>query len=137
MMRLGEREKTLKPRGSRYTIECWFKRGIQFRPDDGIVRMMYASYLYKNDRRPEALSQLSMASGYAKDNAFTHYNIGLHYFDFKDYDNALIQAHKAMALGLPQTELKEQLQKIGKWIDPAEAVDTSAPSDQAADAVKQ
>ena len=50
MMRLGEREKTSQPRGTRYTMECWFERAIRFRPDDQIVRMIYTTYLTKNNR---------------------------------------------------------------------------------------
>lgn len=118
MMRLGEREKTSKPNHVSYTIECWFKRAIEFRPDDSIVRMIYSTYLNKNGRTPDANAQLDIATVYAKDNAFTHYNIGLHYFDFKNYDQALIQAHKAMALGFSKTELRDQLRSIGKWTEP-------------------
>lgn len=121
MMRLGEKEKTAQPREVRYTIDCWFKRAIEFRPDDSIVRMIYSTYLRKNYRSSEAESQLYTATSYAKENAFTHYNIGMHYFDLKIYDKALIQAHRAMTLGLPQTELRDQLRNIGKWADPVES----------------
>lgn len=120
MMRLGEKEKTPKPSGSRYTVECWFDRAIRFRPDDSIVRMIYSTYLNKNGRVPEATSQLETATTYAKDNAFTHYNIGLHYFDLQNYGQALIQAHKAIELGFTQTALRGKLQSVGKWTEPAE-----------------
>jgi tetratricopeptide (TPR) repeat protein len=119
MMRLGEKEKTPQPRGSRYTVECWFERAIQFRPDDSIVRMIYSTYLNSQGRLSDAKVQLQTASTYAKDNGFTHYNIGLHYFDLKDYDQALVQAHKAMALDFPRTELSEKLQSVGKWVAPS------------------
>lgn len=120
MMRLGEKEKTDKPRDVRYTVECWFQRAVAFRPDDAVVRMLYSTYLNSKSRFPEAISQLEIATGYAKDNAFTHYNIGLHYFDMKNYDRALFQAHRAMALGFQKVELKNQLQRIGKWSEPVE-----------------
>ena len=119
MMRLGEKEKTSQPSGSRYSIECWFERAILFRPDDGIVRMIYSTYLNRNGRIPDATRQLEIATTYAKDNAFTHYNIGLHYFDMKNYDKALVQAHKAIELGFPQTVLRDKLQSVGKWAEPA------------------
>lgn len=118
MMRLGEKEKTDKPRDVRYTVECWFLRAVAFRPDDALVRMLYSTYLNSKSRVPEATSQLEIATVYAKDNAFTHYNIGLHYFDLKNYDRALFQAHKAMALGFQQVELRNQLQGVGKWSEP-------------------
>ena len=121
MMRLGEKEKTTQPSGSRYSIECWFERAILFRPDDGIVRMIYSTYLNSKGRAPEATRQLEIATSYAKDNAFTHYNIGLHYFDMKNYDRALLQAHKAIELGFPQPVLRDKLQSVGKWTEPANA----------------
>ncbi len=120
MMRLGEKEKTPQPRGSRYSVECWFERAVLFRPDDSIVRMIYSSYLNSKGRNQEATNQLEIATTYAKDNAFTHYNIGLHYFDQKNYNKALAQAHKAIELGFPNTTLREQLQSIGKWVEPAQ-----------------
>jgi tetratricopeptide (TPR) repeat protein len=118
MMRLGEKEKTPQPRGSRYTVECWFERAIRFRPDDSIVRMIYSTFLNSKARLPEANAQLALATSYAQDSGITHYNIGLHYFDLKNYEDALIQAHKAMALGFTRPELRERLSAIGKWQEP-------------------
>lgn len=119
MMRLGEKEKTSQPGGSKYSVECWFDRAVRFRPDDVIVRMIYSTYLNKQGRRADAASQLGIATTYAKDDAFAHYNIGLHYFDLKNYDQALIEAHKAIALGFAQTALRDKLQSVGKWTEPA------------------
>lgn len=120
MMRLGAREKTPQPSGSRYPVECWFERALRFRPDDSIVRMIYSTYLANQGRIDNAKCQLKAATAYAKDNAFTHFNIGLHYFDLKDYEQALVQAHKAMSLGFPRTDLRDKLQGVGKWIEPIE-----------------
>ena len=52
MMLLGEKEKSSTPRGSRYSVECWFERAIRFRPDDNVVRMIYANFLTKKKRGP-------------------------------------------------------------------------------------
>ena len=128
MVRLGEREKTTQPSGSRYSIDCWFERATLFRPDDAIVRMIYSSYLNTKNRIPEASQQLEMATTYAKDSGFTHYNIGLHHFDLKNYDKALAHAHAAMALSFAQTALRDQLLSVGKWVEP-----TKAPAPKAAD----
>jgi len=136
VMRLGEKEKTPMPRGSRFSVQCWFERAVTFRPDDAVVRMIYSTYLNKQGRAQEANAQLEMATVQAKDNGFTHYNIGLHYFDMKNYDKALAQAHKALALGFTQTALRDELQKVGKWSEPPEAApvpatDASAPAVEA------
>jgi hypothetical protein len=118
MMRLGEKEKTPKPRSSRYTVECWFVRAVQFRPDDSTVRMIYSTYLSKEQRVPEAVAQLEQATSLAQGNAFTHYNIGLVYYDMKIYDKALAQAHRAMTLGFTQPELRDLLERVGQWKEP-------------------
>ena len=118
MMKLGEKEKTSKPFGSTYTVECWFERAIAFRPDDSIVRMIYSGFLNSKGNLKDANSQLEFATAYAKDNAFTHYNIGLHYFDLKNYDKALLQAHKAVGLGFDHADLRNQLTAAGKWKEP-------------------
>lgn len=118
MMRLGEKENQSKPSGSKYTMECWFERAIRFRPDDQIVRMIYTTYLTKNNRKPEALQQLDVVLGSANDNAFTHQNVGLLYFDLGEYPLALAQAHKAIELGLNRPGLREKLQSVGKWEEP-------------------
>ena len=130
MMRLGEKEKTPQPSGSRYSVECWFDRAVRFRPDDVIVRMIYSTYLNKQGRLADATSQLKIATTYAKDDAFAHYNIGLHYFDLKNYDQALAEAHKAIALGFTQTALRDKLQSVGKWTEPTNT--TTAPTADAA-----
>lgn len=133
MLRLSEKEKTPTPYGAGYAIECWFERATTFRPDDAIVRMIYSTYLNSKGRVPDANTQLDIATVHAKDNAFTHYNIGLHYFDLKNYDKALAEAHKAIELGFTQIELREQLRSVGKWADPVEApaAAASAPTSAA------
>lgn len=126
MMRYGEKMKSPQPTGAPLPVECYFERALRFRPDDTIVRMIYATFLTKNKRSPEAIQQLELATASAGDNAITHHNIGLIYFDLKDYDKALDQAHKAIALGFPQPPLRDQLQSLGKWIEPS-ASDMTAP----------
>ena len=120
MMRYGEKMKSPNPSGTRYSVECYFDRALRFRSDDTIVRMLYATFLSKNARAPEAIQQLEQATVSAADNGFSHYNIGLVYFDLKDYDKALLQAHKAIVLGFLQTALRDQLQSVGRWTEPAE-----------------
>jgi hypothetical protein len=97
--------------------------------------MIYATYLNKNKRTPEAIQQLDIGAKEAdgKENPFTHYNLGLLYLDSKEYEKSLIQAHKAYGIGFIQPELKEKLKEAGKWTDPevtvpAANVSSAAPS---------
>jgi tetratricopeptide (TPR) repeat protein len=118
MTRLGEMLKSAKPYGARYSIDCYFERALRFRPDDAIVRMLYAKFLVKNARESEAQQQLERVSVLAGEDAFTHYNLGLIYFDMKNYDKALVQAHRASELGFPRPDLQDELKAAGKWKDP-------------------
>lgn len=121
MTALSEKEQTPQPRGSRYSIECWYERAILFQPDDTTVRMLYATYLYKNNRQSDAVAQLVYATSAAKENGFTHYNIGMVYFDMKLYDQALASAHRALELGFDRVELRDRLKSVGQWKEPSVA----------------
>ncbi len=121
MLALAEKEKTSKPFQSTYSLECWFRRAIAAFPDDNTVKMIFAQYLYKSAREKEAEQQLVIASTQAAANPFTLHNIGLVYFDAKNYEQALLHAHKSYALGLRTTILKDQLIGAGKWSDTPEA----------------
>lgn len=118
MMRYGQRLKTPQPPYAAYSVECYFLRALRFRPDDTTVRLMYANFLTTNARFPEAVSRLEEVERVAGDNAFTYYNIGLIYLDMKEYEKALAQAHKAMALGLGRSGLRDKLEEAGKWRAP-------------------
>ncbi len=118
--RLAERHKSDPPPGASRTVECYFDRAVRFRPDDTVARMLYAQFLDRKQRRPEALRQLDVAAGHAKDNPISHYNLGLVYLEMGAADKALQHAHQALALGWPKTELKERLKAAGHWRDPTE-----------------
>ena len=92
---------------------------MRFQSDDTTVRMLYAQYLHKHKRTPEALAQLQIASDLAKDNGFTNYNIGLVYFEMGQYEQALAHAHKAKAQGFEQTQLAQLLAAKNQWKEPA------------------
>lgn len=122
MVALSEKEKTPKPIGSNYNVECWFSRAIAWRPGDSMVRMIYANFLVKAKRINEAEQQLNVAVEQAGNNAFTHNNIGLIFFDMKNYEKALIHAHKAYELGLRMPTLPDKLKSVGKWTEPVATV---------------
>jgi len=120
LTRHGQRTKSPQPAGLRYPVDCYFERAVRFRPDDTTVRILLAGHLFRTGRTDEALVQLRVAGEAASTNGFTHYNIGLAYFDMKRYDKALEHAHRAMQLGfVERQELKKQLEGIGRWVEPA------------------
>ncbi len=117
MMRLAERDKVKRPQGAQYAIDCYFERAIRFRPKDGMVRLIFASYLSKTGNGGEALKQLEIAAQSGLDTGNFHYNLGLAYFDAKEYEKALRAAHRAYSLGFNLPGLKSKLVKAGKWQD--------------------
>jgi hypothetical protein len=128
LMRYGKRLKSPQPAGLNFPVECYFERALRFQPDDAVARMLYATFLAENDRRNDAMAELEIATKAAWDNAFTQYNAGLIYLDLQEYDKALAQAHKAMALGFPRDDLKDRLTKLGKWQEADKMPPPSVPS---------
>lgn len=119
MAKLGEKEKTAKPAGAKYTVECYFQRAVRFRNDDEIVRILYASYLSRAGKKNEALGQLNEAARLGSDSANANYNMGLVFYDLKEYDKALFHAQEAYHLGFPLPGLRDKLKRAGKWTEPA------------------
>lgn len=115
--KLSLRDKTLKPGGIKYSVGCFFERAIRFKPNDGMVRMVYGNYLLKAGQTDNAIEQLQAAVDLQPDDATINYNLGLVYVQKKDYEQAKSYAKKAYELGFPLPGLKNQLIKAGKWED--------------------
>lgn len=118
VMRLGEKTKSPHPSGLAYRVECYFLRAVAFAPDDTVARVLYARYLGQASRADDARHHLALAALHAKGNPVTHQNIGLVYYEIKDYDKALAAAHEALRLGLDPVELRHQLTTSGHWKEP-------------------
>ena len=113
--RLALREKTSKPHGAHYTVECYFARALRFRPDDANVRSLYGGYLLALGQTDGALEQLQQAAQLEPDNPTSHYNLGLLYLKKKDFDSARASARKAYSLGFPLPGLRNKLTAAGEW----------------------
>jgi Tfp pilus assembly protein PilF len=101
----------LKP----FTAECFFERAVKFKPDDPMVRMIYGAHLHVSGKPQDALKQYKIAEKIAPDFSELQYNMGLLYFDLKQYALAKQYAQKAYQLGYPLPGLKEKLKGIGQW----------------------
>lgn len=128
VVRYGLREKSPQPGGLDYTVDCYFERALRFRPDDHIVRLLFADQLARTGRPNEALPQLAYVKAALPDNPLTQYNIGLLYLQIGHYEEALEQAHRAAALGVQQTRLRDELKAKGQWREPTEAPAAAAPA---------
>jgi tetratricopeptide (TPR) repeat protein len=130
MSRLVDRWRRDPAPGTRLPLECWFDRAVRFRPDDTVVRSLYAQFLHRRKRTDEGIAQLRIAIGHASDNGLSHYNIGLVAMELGDHALALQQAHRALALGFPRPELSAQLKALQQWREPSDMA--AAPANAAA-----
>lgn len=114
------RSKSNPAAGARYTVECWFDRGLRFRPDDSMVKMLFGIYQLQIGKAGEAVAQLEAArkGEVGPPDANLHYNLGLAYLKLGRFSEALENAHLAYGLGFPLPGLKNQLVRAGKWREP-------------------
>lgn len=103
------------PDGTSYTVECWFDRALRFAPNDPMVKVVFGIALMKRGKARDAVAQLEAAQAQAGNDGNVYYNLGLAYFDLKDYEKALQSAHKAYGAGFPLPGLKNKLQRAGVW----------------------
>lgn len=133
MAKLADRDRTDRPNGSTYTVDCWFIRALRFRSNDHLVRMLYANTLIQKKRTAEASAQLDIVANLLSDNPFSFYNLGMLYFDLGEFDKAAAQARKAQELGFPRMNLIEKLKVNGHWeaapVAPATAASASSKPD--------
>lgn len=130
MMRLAEKVKADPPQGANARVHCYFEHAINFRSDDGGVRMVYGLYLLRKDKLDEAAKQLELAATLNEGDPNVYYNLGLAYVKLKKYDLALQNAHKAYAGGFPLPGLRDLLKRAGQWKEapPIPAADSEAPA---------
>ncbi len=113
--RLSVLMETDKQRGMRISAECAFLRAERFTPDDPIVRLLHGLYLNKRGRVAEAVTQLNEANRLAPDNPSIQYNLGLAYFQIKDYQHAREHAAIAYDSGYALPGLRDMLMRAGYW----------------------
>jgi len=112
---LPDSSKRVKNRSISTPPECYFARAINFRPDDGTVRMLYGLFLHKRKMLKEALEQYSAAEKLIPESAQLLYNLGLLHFDMRQYEQSLDYARKAYALQYPLPGLRNKLKAKGYW----------------------
>ncbi len=112
---LARKEKTRKPKGSRYDVDCWFERALRFAPDDATVHLVLGVSKLKDGVPAVAVKELDIAAKAFPDNPMVHYNLGLAYLDLKDYDKAREEAQKAYDLGAQLPGLRDMLKRANKW----------------------
>lgn len=96
-------------------VECYFDRALRFAPDDPAVHMIFAIHLHLTHDMARAEQEYLKAESLAPDDVELKYNIGLYYFDAKNFEKALKYAKIAYKGEYPLSGLKEKLKSINKW----------------------
>jgi tetratricopeptide (TPR) repeat protein len=120
MSRLSFKEKRSKPNGARFTVDCYFDRAMQWRPEDASVRLVWGIHLLKTGNQKGGIEQLEKALSLGLDSGNAHYNLGLAFFEVGEYSRSASHAIRAYQLNFALPGLKEKLRKIGKWPSPEE-----------------
>lgn len=121
---IREREKA-KVKGETYrspssddfpkTAECYLDRAVRWQPNDSDVRLIYGIYLQKMGKMNEALEQYKISERIQPKSADLNYNMGLLYFDMRQYALAKEYAKRAYQLGYPLPGLRKKLASVGQW----------------------
>lgn len=126
IMNLAQREKLDRPKGSGFTVDCWFDRALRFQPEDPTVHMLYGIYLVRKGRTKDGIAQLEIADSTGAGDANLYYNLGLAYFSAGDFERSLKYAQQAYSLGFELPGLRNKLKGVGKWVPPPAPVRNSA-----------
>jgi Flp pilus assembly protein TadD len=117
LVRLARRDKTNRPTGTAWPVECYFDRALRIAPDDARTWAVYADYLIQLRRTDEAVWAMNHAARLSPDDAMLAYNLGLVALELKDPDRAMQFARKAYSSGIDLPGLRSRLQSEGKWRD--------------------
>lgn len=115
LIRLARKEGTNRPKNMIYSVECYFDRAIRFRPDDAMVKMIYAIYLAGTKRYQDGKVLMDAASGKLSGSGNFHYNYALISVSLKEWDAAIEHAAIAYSLGFDLPGLRRKLSDAGRW----------------------
>jgi len=118
LMRMALRDRTDRlPELGEFTVRCWLHRGTVYSPKDAEARMLYGIYLARNNMNKEAIEELEEASALLPNNSELSYNLGLLFFNQKDYKTSATHAKRAYELGYPLPGLRQKLTSVGVALD--------------------
>lgn len=95
--------------------ECYLQRALNFKRDDGNVLLLFGLYLHKSGALVDAQKKYKEAEKLMPNSAELHYNMGLLYFDLKDFANSKKYGIRAYELGYPLPGLRKKLKQAGHW----------------------
>lgn len=91
------------------SFDCYFKRAIEFAPDDPAVRVIYGNYLYRRGKVADAGREYDAAIKFAPQSPEISYDAGLFFADTGDLVRAKELARIAYAGGYPLPGLRMKI----------------------------
>jgi Tfp pilus assembly protein PilF len=92
------------------SAECYYKRAINFRPEDPRLHFLLGTFLHKAGRLAEARVEYDRAETMGLASSELYYNRGLLELDAGDLDRARSYADRAYSLGYPFPGLRNRIQ---------------------------
>lgn len=94
---------------------CYIEWAAKFAPDD-VVALSSAGYFYSRRGETErAIEWYEQALKIDPVAAEPNYNLGLAYFQTKNYEKSMAHARQAYASGYPLPGLRDKLKSVGAW----------------------
>ncbi len=97
------------------TADCYFDRAIRFKPEDGYVHLLFATYLHRKKDLKGALVQYEIAREVMQQSDEVGYNMGLLYLDMNEPQRAKEEAIRVYSHGYPLPGLRDRLQRAKAW----------------------
>lgn len=120
-------------RDQRCAAERYFDKAVALNPSSAETYLIYGVYLQKAGHPRDAIKRYQQAIELDPGSANAHYNLGLTYFQLKDFERANQHAQTAYRLGFPLEGLRRNLKQAGAWKplpDTAPGPSTDSPKTQ-------
>lgn len=113
-----------------------FQKAIRLYPHTTGTYILYAIFLQQNGKLEAAEANYKKALDSEPASVNAHYNLGLLYFDKKQYELANAHAQQAYAMGHPLPGLRKKLESINAWKpEPGSQGTTAASTEPPAQAI--
>jgi tetratricopeptide (TPR) repeat protein len=93
----------------------WFQKAIERNPGAAQTWLVYGIHLQYINQPSAAIDSYKKSIELNPSSANAHYNLGLAYFDNRQFELANRQAQLAALLGMSLPGLRDKLTRTGKW----------------------
>jgi len=93
----------------------YFEKALRLFPETASTYSVYGAYLHRLGQVPKAIESYKRALFINPQSGQTHYNLGLAYFDTKEYDRANEEARRAYEMGIKLPGLRDKLIRAKQW----------------------